>query len=113
METDVCIVGSGPVGMVLSRMLTKFNVSNIVIEQRQALQNHPKAHYLSFRTCEILEDLLNDNFLTEQMKRYEEWNKFDYCNSVVGKPFARVKHFEESDIAKWSKFSYSFPSHFS
>ena len=64
-ETDVCIVGSGPVGMVLSRMLAKFNVPNVVLEQSPALQDHPKAHYLSFRTCEILEDLLEDNFLSD------------------------------------------------
>lgn len=32
LETDVCIIGSGPVGMVLSRMLTKFKVKNIVLE---------------------------------------------------------------------------------
>jgi hypothetical protein len=74
-------------------MLSKFKVPNIVIEQSHALQDHPKAHYLSFRTCEILEDLLEDNFLSDQMKRHTEWNKFDYCNSVVAKPFARVEHF--------------------
>ena len=50
-------------GMVLSRMLNRFNVKTIVLEKRSSLQNHPKAHYLSFRTCEILEDLLEDNFL--------------------------------------------------
>jgi 2-polyprenyl-6-methoxyphenol hydroxylase-like FAD-dependent oxidoreductase len=50
----VCIVGSGPVGMVLSRMLTRLNISNLVLEKYPSLQNHPKAHYLSFRSCEIL-----------------------------------------------------------
>ena len=113
LETDVCIVGSGPVGMVLSRMLTKFNVSNVVLEQSAALQNHPKAHYLSFRTCEILEDLLEDSFLSDQLQRYAEWNRFDYCNSVASKPFARVKHFDKEDFESWSKFSYSYPSHYS
>ena len=109
----MCIVGSGPVGMVLSRMLTKFNVPNVVLEQSSQLQDHPKAHYLSFRTCEILEDLLEDNFLSDQLKRYAEWNKFDYCNSVTSKPFARVKHFDKEDFEQWAKFSYSFPSHYS
>jgi len=94
-------------------MLTKFKVPNIVIEQSQALQDHPKAHYLSFRTCEILEDLLEDSFLRDQMSRYPEWNKFDYCSSVTAKPFARVTHFEKADIETWSKFTYAFPSHYS
>ena len=109
----MCIVGSGPVGMVLSRMLTKFKVPNVVLEQSSALQDHPKAHYLSFRTCEILEDLLEDSFLSDQLQRYAEWNRFDYCNSVASKPFARVKHFDKEDFDKWTKFSYSFPSHYS
>jgi hypothetical protein len=36
-QTDVCIVGAGPVGMVLSLMLSKFGVSNIVIERSKQL----------------------------------------------------------------------------
>jgi NADPH-dependent 2,4-dienoyl-CoA reductase/sulfur reductase-like enzyme len=32
-KTGVCIVGSGPVGMVLSRVLTKLNVENLVLEK--------------------------------------------------------------------------------
>ena len=37
-ETEVCIVGSGPVGMVLSNMLNRFKVSNVVIEKYPSLQ---------------------------------------------------------------------------
>jgi len=64
-STKVCIVGSGPVGMILSRMLSKFGVENKVLEKYPSLQNHPKAHYLSFRSCEILKDLLDDSFLEQ------------------------------------------------
>lgn len=32
-KTKVCIVGSGPVGMVLSNMLNKFEVPNVIIEK--------------------------------------------------------------------------------
>ena len=113
LETDVCIVGSGPVGMVLSRMLNRLNVKTIVIEKRPSLHNHPKAHYLSFRTCEILEDLLEDNILKNQLEKFDQWNKFDYCTSVAAEPFARVQHFQEQDISSWSKFSYAYPSHYS
>jgi len=38
LEAEVCIVGSGPVGMVLSNMLNRFKVSNIVIEKYPSLQ---------------------------------------------------------------------------
>ena len=56
-QTDVLIVGAGPVGMVLSAMLTHFRVDNTIIDKAHSLQDHPKAHYISFRTCEILKDL--------------------------------------------------------
>ena len=55
--TDVCIVGCGPVGMVLKLMLDKFDINSVIIERDQEMPQHPKAHYLSFRTCEILSDL--------------------------------------------------------
>ena len=32
-KTDVCIIGSGPVGMVLSSMLNHLNISNVLIER--------------------------------------------------------------------------------
>jgi 2-polyprenyl-6-methoxyphenol hydroxylase-like FAD-dependent oxidoreductase len=54
---EVCIVGCGPVGMALKAMLDKFRVHSIIVEKHPSLQQHPKAHYLSFRTCEILSDL--------------------------------------------------------
>ena len=82
LTTDVCIVGAGPVGLVLSRMLTKFNINNTVIERYASHQDHPKAHYLSFRTCEILQDLLQDSFLDQQIDRHKEWNRFMYCSTV-------------------------------
>ena len=114
LATDVCIVGAGPVGLVLSRMLTKFGVSNAVIERFASHQDHPKAHYLSFRTCEILQDLLDDPFLDQQIERHREWNRFLYCSTIQGElPFAAVTHFTEKDVPSWSQFSYANPSHYS
>lgn len=70
MQTNVLIVGGGPVGMVLSRVLSKFKVTNMVLEKHTQISKHPKAHYLSFRTCEILTDLLDDHsFIAQQMAR--------------------------------------------
>ena len=57
MQTDICIVGCGPVGMTLALILNKFNKRCLILERDSQLQNHPKAHYLGFRTCEILSDL--------------------------------------------------------
>jgi hypothetical protein len=83
--------------MSLSRMLTGLGTPNLVLEKYPSLQNHPKAHYLSFRSCEILQDLFpEDNFLKQQMTRVGEWNAFNYCRSVASQPFARVEHLPKS-----------------
>jgi 2-polyprenyl-6-methoxyphenol hydroxylase-like FAD-dependent oxidoreductase len=88
LDTKVCIVGSGPVGMVLSLMLNKFKIPNIILERSLSIScniqyilivlEHPKAHYLSFRTCEILKDLGLGNELEERLKSIDEWATFNY-----------------------------------
>ena len=57
MTTTALIVGAGPVGMVTSAMLTHLGVDNMIVEKDDKIQDHPKAHYISFQTCEILKDL--------------------------------------------------------
>ena len=112
----MCIIGGGPVGMVLSIMLDKFNVSNVVLEQSENpwqkksqgthsyfKQDHPKAHYLSFRTCEILSDIGIRKPLEDRLTDIETWTNFNYKSHVLGKlntddedsslDFGRVNHF--------------------
>ena len=107
-ETDVLIVGAGPVGMVLSSILNDFNVKNTIIERTAIAQtksddhntmhqNHPKAHYLSFRTCEILKDLGLDRGLERRIENIEQWTNFNYKSHVIGDEatnFGRVNHFK-------------------
>ncbi len=70
-ETDVLIVGAGPVGMVLSAILNHFKIDNKIIERQQKIQDHPKAHYISFRTCEILKDLGLHHPLEDKLNQIE------------------------------------------
>ena len=41
LETKVCIVGCGPVGMTLSGMLNRFRIPNVIIEKHSHLQGRP------------------------------------------------------------------------
>lgn len=59
--------------MVLSKMLSKLGVDNVIIERQKQLQNHPKAHYLGFRTCEILSDLGLHSELSSQLDHIDDW----------------------------------------
>ena len=111
------IVGGGPVGMALSTMLDKFQISNLILEQSENpwknrsegahtyfKQDHPKAHYLSFRTCEILSDLGIRRPLEDRIDRIDEWTNFNYKSHVLGKlhereedsssNFGKVNHFD-------------------
>jgi len=52
--TKVAIVGGGPVGLLLSKLLSTYGVHHFVIERRKGNRIHPQAHYLNVRTMEIL-----------------------------------------------------------
>jgi 2-polyprenyl-6-methoxyphenol hydroxylase-like FAD-dependent oxidoreductase len=52
----VCIVGGGPVGVILSGLLHRFKVPHCVIEKRKEPTKHPQAHFLNARTMEIIMD---------------------------------------------------------
>jgi pyruvate/2-oxoglutarate dehydrogenase complex dihydrolipoamide dehydrogenase (E3) component len=54
---DVLIVGGGPAGLVLSTLLSRMGVSNMVVEANSCQSDHPQAHFINTRTMEILREL--------------------------------------------------------
>ncbi len=57
LTTDVLIIGAGPTGMVAALCLAQYGVRSLVLERREGIQTHPKAHELSARSIEILHGL--------------------------------------------------------
>ena len=53
-DTQVLIVGAGPVGLICSILLSRAGISNRVVEKREGLHRAPQAHVISSRTMEIL-----------------------------------------------------------
>ncbi len=53
-DTQVLIVGGGPVGLICSILLSHAGISNRVVEKREGLHRAPQAHVISSRTMEIL-----------------------------------------------------------
>ena len=94
--------------------MKKFNRECLILEKSDKLQDHPKAHYLGFRTCEILSEL--DPSLKEaleaQLSDCELWNSYAYTRGILNQPFARVKHFDRADLARYKeRFTTAFPAH--
>ena len=56
-QTDVLIVGAGPVGLVTALMLEKLGVNWRIVEQRSELHQAPQAHVISSRALEICRSL--------------------------------------------------------
>ena len=59
---DVAIIGAGPVGVFLAHLLTKYGVSNCLIERRLSPTSHPQAHFLNARTMELLQSCYHKAF---------------------------------------------------
>jgi len=52
-QTDVLIVGAGPVGLMTALLLEKVGLDYVVVERRPGLHTAPQAHVITSRTLEI------------------------------------------------------------
>lgn len=63
LDADVIIVGAGPVGLTLAVLLDTYNVSTILLEKRESLQDIPRAVSIDdevmrvWQHCDILESI--------------------------------------------------------
>ncbi|XP_010103188.2 uncharacterized protein LOC21390160 isoform X2 [Morus notabilis] len=95
----VLIVGAGPVGLVLSILLTKLGIKCAVLEKNKNFSNHPQAHFINNRSMEVFHKL---DGLAEEIQRYqppvELWRKFIYCTSLSGSVLGSVDHMKPQDF---------------
>lgn len=95
----VLIVGAGPVGLVLSILLTKLGVKCAVLEKNRAFSRHPQAHFINNRSMEVFRKLdgLADEVLSSQPP-VDLWRKFIYCTSLTGQILGAVDHMQPQDF---------------
>lgn len=97
----VVIVGAGPVGLVLSFLLTKFGIKCTVIEKSMEFTRHPRAHFINNRTMEIFrkfDGLAGD--IEKAQPPVDLWRKFVYCTSLSGSVLGSVDHMKQEDFDK-------------
>ncbi|XP_020681130.1 uncharacterized protein LOC110098599 [Dendrobium catenatum] len=97
----VLIVGAGPVGLVLSFLLTKLGVKCAVLEKNPAFSQHPQAHFINNRSMELFRKM---DGLAEDIQKLQPpvdlWRKFFYCTSVSGTILGSVDHMQTQDFDK-------------
>ncbi|XP_022776267.1 FAD-dependent monooxygenase apdD isoform X3 [Durio zibethinus] len=97
----VLIVGAGPVGLVLSVLLSKFGVKCTVLEKNKGFSKHPQAHFINNRTMEVFRKL---DGLAEEIQSSQPpvdlWRKFIYCTSLTGSMLGSVDHMHPKDFEK-------------
>jgi 2-polyprenyl-6-methoxyphenol hydroxylase-like FAD-dependent oxidoreductase len=71
----VVVIGGGPVGSLLSKLLSQYGVQHCLIEKRFEPTKHPQAHYLNARSMEILKSHFPSihSSIIESMPNSDNW----------------------------------------
>mmetsp|Transcript_8640 Transcript_8640/g.16318 ORF Transcript_8640/g.16318 Transcript_8640/m.16318 type:complete len:827 (+) Transcript_8640:369-2849(+) len=92
----VVIIGGGPTGLLLSTLLSQYNVPSILVEKRlpQQIHLHPQAHYINIRSMEILRHHVPRVYdkILDRSPPMDDWEAFTFGSSVLGRQIARVIH---------------------
>lgn len=87
---DVLIIGAGPAGMISALTLARHGISSIVLERRDGLQVHPKAHELSARSIEILHGLgFSYEELAAEASPHDDASRILFCGTI-GEEFGSI-----------------------
>ncbi|MEO0626818.1 MAG: FAD-dependent monooxygenase [Bacteroidota bacterium] len=82
-STQVLIIGAGPSGMVSALCLAKLGISCMIVERKEAINQHPKAHELNSRSIEILLELgLTEAELTREASPSSDGARILFCNTI-------------------------------
>ncbi|MFO0631123.1 MAG: FAD-dependent monooxygenase [Polyangiales bacterium] len=89
-DVDVLIVGAGPTGIVTALCLAACGVRSVIVERRDGLQTHPKAHELSARSIEILQGLgVEPASLEAEASPHDDASRVLFCGTL-DEEFGRI-----------------------
>lgn len=102
---DAIVVGGGPVGLLLSNLLSNHSVRHVLLDGRPVkdLLRHPQAHFINVRSMEILRAEVPRVYgsVLRETPDVGEWESFNFGGSVLeerdfdglgGRRLGRVVH---------------------
>lgn len=96
-DTDVLVVGTGPMGATTALALATYGVRTTMISQWSWLANTPRAHITNQRAVEVLRDL----GIEEEVKKYAvPWDQMGdtlFTTSLTGPEIARMRAWGTGD----------------
>ncbi len=100
LRVQVGICGGGPTGLLLSSLLSRYGVSNVVLERNKLPSPVPQAHFINIRSMEVLRHALGglDRAVTEKMPPVDHWRDFSVCHTILGCELGRIDHFKDKGI---------------
>lgn len=82
-NTKVLLIGAGPTGMVAALCLAKRGIDCVLVERREGVETHPKAHELSARSIEILHELgIGYEELSAEASPAEDAARILFCETI-------------------------------
>ncbi|MEM9408559.1 MAG: FAD-dependent monooxygenase [Acidobacteriota bacterium] len=91
-DTDVLIVGAGPVGLCCSRLLSRMGVRNRVVERRTGLHTAPQAHVVSARSVEVFRAAgIDAGKLATVATRLEDQMAIRWVHTLAGPMLGQVE----------------------
>ena len=96
-DTDVLVVGTGPMGATTALALATYGVRTMMISQWSWLANTPRAHITNQRAVEVLRDLGIENEVKKYAVPWDQMGDTLFTTSLAGPEIARMSTWGTGD----------------
>ena len=90
-ETDVLVIGSGPMGAATTLALATYGVRVHNVTRWNWLANSPRAHITNQRAAEVFRDLGIEKEVTQYAIPWEQMGDLVFGTSLAGEELARLR----------------------